>query len=62
MIKVKRCKRKIKRKNEKYLQENDTRMDLDCLFPRNSARKRGLLTVKYCIKVRLDPQAYISLS
>jgi hypothetical protein len=57
MIKIKRCKRKIKRKTEKYLQESDTRSDLDCLFPDNNARKMGLLTVNSCIKVRLDLQA-----
>jgi hypothetical protein len=32
-------------------------LDLDCLFPSNGARKRGLLTVNSCIKVRLDLQA-----
>ena len=59
MIKVKRCKRKVKRKTgkRKYSQESDTRLDLDCLFPSNSARKRGLLTVDCRIKVRLDLQA-----
>jgi hypothetical protein len=34
-----------------------TTLNLDYLFPGNSARKRGLLTVDYCIKVRLDLQA-----
>jgi hypothetical protein len=46
--------KKIKRKTKKI---SDTRLDLDCLFPGNSARKRGLLTVNSCIKVRLDLQA-----
>jgi hypothetical protein len=32
-------------------------MDLDCLFPGNGARKRGLLTVDYRIKVHMDLQA-----
>jgi hypothetical protein len=36
---------------------NTTRLNLDYLFPGNSARKRGLLTVNTCIKVRLDLQA-----
>jgi hypothetical protein len=49
--------KKIKRKTEKtYSQESDTRSDLDCLFPGNSARKRGLLTVDYRIKVHMDLQ------
>jgi hypothetical protein len=56
MIKVKRCKRKIKRQTEKYSQESDTRLDLDCLFPSNSARKGGSLTVDCRIKVCLDLQ------
>jgi hypothetical protein len=30
------------------------------LFPGNGTRKRGLLTVKICIKFRLDSQAYKS--
>jgi hypothetical protein len=45
--------KKIKRKIEK----NDTRLDLDCLFPGNSARTRGLLTVDYHIKLHMDLQA-----
>jgi hypothetical protein len=53
MIKVKRCKRKSKEK----LKKSDTRLDLDCLFPGNGARKRGLLTVDYHIKVHMDLQA-----
>jgi hypothetical protein len=57
MIRIKRCEIKIKRKTEKYLQKCDTRLDLDCLFPGNGARKRGLLTVDCRIKVRLDLQA-----
>jgi hypothetical protein len=56
MIKFKRCKRKIKRKNWKYSQ-TQTKLNLDYLFPSNSARKRGLLMVDCCIKVRLDLQA-----
>jgi hypothetical protein len=31
-------------------------LDLDCLFPGNGARKRGLLTVDYRIKVHMDFQ------
>jgi hypothetical protein len=57
MIEVKRCKRKVKRKTEKYSQKSDTRLDLDCLFPGNGARKRGLLMVDYRIKVHMDLQA-----
>jgi hypothetical protein len=56
MTKVKRCKRKIKRKTEKYSQESDARLDLDCLFPGNGVRKRGMLTVDCRIKVSLDLQ------
>jgi hypothetical protein len=48
--------KKIKRKTEKYSQKGDTRSDLDCLFPGNGARKRGLLTVDYRIKVQMDLQ------
>jgi hypothetical protein len=57
MIKVKRCKRKSKGKLKNIHKKSDTRSDLDCLFPGNDARKRGLLTVDYRIKVRLDLQA-----
>jgi hypothetical protein len=53
MIKVKRCKRKSKRKTKIYSQKSDTRLDLDCLFPGNRARKRGLLTVDCHIKDKL---------
>jgi hypothetical protein len=49
--------KKIKRKTEKYSQKSDTRLDLDCLFPGNGAKKRGSLTVDCRIKVRLDMQA-----
>jgi hypothetical protein len=56
MIKGKRCKRKIKRKTEKFSQRSDTRLDLDCLFPGNGARKKGLLTVDYRIKGPFFPQ------
>jgi hypothetical protein len=35
-------------------------LNLDYLFPNNGARKRGLLTVKICIKFHLDSQAYKS--
>jgi hypothetical protein len=52
MIKLKRCKRKSKEKLK-----SDTRLDLDCLFPGNGARKRGLLTVDHHIKVHMDLQA-----
>jgi hypothetical protein len=53
MIKLKRCKRKSKEK----LKISDTRLDLDCLFPGNGAKKRGLLMVDYRIKVHMDLQA-----
>jgi hypothetical protein len=46
----------IKAKTEKYSQKSDTRLDLDCLFPGNGARKRGLLTVYIRIKVHMDLQ------
>jgi hypothetical protein len=36
-------------------------LDLDCLFPGNGARKRGLLTVDCHIKVHMDLQADKSL-
>jgi hypothetical protein len=49
--------KKIKRKTEKYSQISDTRLDLDCLFPGNGARKRGLLTVYIRIKLHMDLQA-----
>jgi hypothetical protein len=45
MIKVKRCKRKSKETLKNIPKKSDTRSDLDCLFPGNGARKRGLLTV-----------------
>jgi hypothetical protein len=32
-------------------------LDLDCMFPSNGSRKRGLLTVDYRIKVHMDLQA-----
>jgi hypothetical protein len=51
--------KKIKRKIEKI---SDTRLDLDCLFPDNDARKRGLLTVDYRIKLHMDLQVDKSLS
>jgi hypothetical protein len=56
MIKIKRCKKKNQEKNWKYSQ-TQTRLNLDYLFPGNSTRKRGLLTVYIRIKVRLDWQA-----
>jgi hypothetical protein len=40
--------KKIKRKTEKTnSQKSDTRLDLDCLFPGNGARKRGLVDGVY---------------
>jgi hypothetical protein len=57
MIKVKRCKIKLKEKLKTNSQKSDTRLDLDCLFPGNGARKRGLLKVYNCIKVNMDLQA-----
>jgi hypothetical protein len=48
--------KKIKRKTEKYSQKSDTKLDLDCLFPGNGARKRDLLTVDCRIKVYMDLQ------
>jgi hypothetical protein len=49
------AKRKTKRKL-KFTKSNK-RSNLDHLFPGNGARKRGLLTVNSCHKVRLDLQA-----
>jgi hypothetical protein len=49
--------KKNQKKTGKYLQESDTRLDLDCLFPVNGARKRGMLTVDCRIKVCFDLQA-----
>jgi hypothetical protein len=43
------------KENQKYSQ-TQTRLNLDYLFPGNNARKRGLLTVDYRIKVLLDLQ------
>jgi hypothetical protein len=37
-------------------QKSNKRSNLDHLFPGNGARKRDLLTVNSCIKVRLDLQ------
>jgi hypothetical protein len=48
-------KRKTKRKL-KITKKSNRRSNLDHLFPGNGARKRGLLTVNSCIKVRLDLQ------
>jgi hypothetical protein len=56
MIKVKRCKIKSKEKLKNIHKKSDTRLDLDCLFPGNGARKRGLLTVYIRIKVHMDFQ------
>jgi hypothetical protein len=55
MIKIKRCKRKIKRKIENNHKRN-TRLNLDYLFPSDGARKRGLLTVYIRVKVQVDLQ------
>jgi hypothetical protein len=49
--------KKIKRKTEKYSQRRDNRLDLDCLFPGNGTRKRGLLMVYIRIKLHMDLQA-----
>jgi hypothetical protein len=51
--------KKNQEKNKKYSQ-TQTRLNIDYLLPDNGARKRGLLTVKICIKFRLDSQAYKS--
>jgi hypothetical protein len=56
MIKIKRCKIKIKRKTENNHKRN-TRLNLDYLFPGNAARKRGLFMVYICVKVKVDLQA-----
>jgi hypothetical protein len=56
MIKIKRCKGKSKEKLKNIHKRSDTRSDLDCLFPGNGARKRGLLTVYYRIKIHMDLQ------
>jgi hypothetical protein len=47
--------KKNQKKNWKY-SETQTRLNFDYLFHGNGARKRGLLTVDYRIKVRLDLQ------
>jgi hypothetical protein len=47
MIEVKRCKRKSKEKLKNIHKKSDTRSDLDCLFPGNSARKKGLVDSVY---------------
>jgi hypothetical protein len=49
--------KKIKRKTEKHSQKSDTRLDLDCLFSGNGARKGGLLTEYNHIKLQVDLQA-----
>jgi hypothetical protein len=51
--------KKNQEKNWKYSQ-TQTRLNLDYLFPGNGARKSGLLTIKICIKFRLDSQVYKS--
>jgi hypothetical protein len=48
---------KEKLKENLESQRGNKKSNLDHLFPGNSARKRGLLTVNSCIKVRLDLQA-----
>jgi hypothetical protein len=47
---------KNQKKIENYTKSNK-RSNLDHLFPGNGTRKRGLLTAKSCIEVRLDLQA-----
>jgi hypothetical protein len=47
--------KKNQKKNWKYSQTQPG-LNLDYLFPDNGTRKRGLLTVDYRIKVRLDLQ------
>jgi hypothetical protein len=39
MIKVKGCKRKIKRKTKKYSQKSDTRLDLIACSPATAPKK-----------------------
>jgi hypothetical protein len=46
------AKKKNKKKTENY-KKAIKKSNLDHLFPDNGARKRGLLTVNSCIKVRL---------
>jgi hypothetical protein len=48
--------KKNQEKNENIHKRN-TRLNLYYLFPGNGSRKRGLLMVNSCIKVRLDLQA-----
>jgi hypothetical protein len=43
--------------SKKLKNKSDTRLDLDCLFPGNNARKRGLLTVYIRVKLHMDLQA-----
>jgi hypothetical protein len=47
---------KEKLKENWKLQKINKRSNHDHLFPSNDARKRGLLTINSCIKVRLDLQ------
>jgi hypothetical protein len=49
-------KKKARDKTENMYKRH-TRLHLDYLFPSNGARKRGLLIVYMCIKLRLDLQA-----
>jgi hypothetical protein len=48
---------KQKLKETENYKKGNKRSNLDHLFPSNSARKRGLLMVNSCIKVRLGLQA-----
>jgi hypothetical protein len=48
LVDAKKTKRKLK-----IRRKGNKKSNLDHLFPGNSARKRGLLTVNSCIKVRL---------
>jgi hypothetical protein len=43
-------------KENRKSQKGNKRSSLDHLFPGNGTRKRGLLMVNSCIKVRLDLQ------
>jgi hypothetical protein len=50
--------KKIKTKRKlKITRKGNKKTNLDHLFPGNGTRKRGLLTVNSCIKIRLDLQA-----
>jgi hypothetical protein len=51
--------KKIKRKTEKNIhKKGDTRLDLDCMFPGNGARKRIIVSKFIWICKRTNPPSY----